>query len=253
MKSVQKALFLMMCAALWNVNGALAQEATAPEQSSKSRAVLFKIHDITPVENTEGVVTSCDFLVTFYNRTPEGMRPAKINMGWTDDVSERYFSDEETPAEDAAAQKQTRQVRQNRREETTLGTITAGIDMPTLAAGQQTTVKGTIKSEKCFVLLSNLNFKVENCGILGRENTQNPTSRRATTLSAASLGECANLFEYVDPKNPEYYEEFKSISYTEQENLLKNEKKTNLDNVNAKSDEIVSKIEKVEGILQNIQ
>ena len=111
-----------------------AQEAVPVEaQTTKPRAVLFKVHDIKPVENTEGIITHCDFLVTFYNRTTDSLRQAQIDMGWTDKVSERYMIDAEDSEEDSTSNR-TRSSRSSRNSEPVLGEITTSVDMPALGA-----------------------------------------------------------------------------------------------------------------------
>ena len=47
-------------------NNNIAPTNSANEPTTKSDAVIFKIHDITPVTDN-GVVTGCDFLITLYN------------------------------------------------------------------------------------------------------------------------------------------------------------------------------------------
>ena len=105
MKMLNKALLSSLSIALGLASfGAYAQEAEPQqEDTTKPRAVLFKVHDIKPVENTDGVVTHCDFLVTFYNRTTDSFRQAKVDMGWTDEVTERYVIDDEEKKEDKSA------------------------------------------------------------------------------------------------------------------------------------------------------
>ena len=68
MKIVKKALYsTLMLACFSFVTSVSAQEKTATKvDSTKPRAVLFKVHEIKPVENEDGAITHCDFLVTFY-------------------------------------------------------------------------------------------------------------------------------------------------------------------------------------------
>lgn len=49
-------------------------------------AVLFKIHDINPIKNSDGIVTSCDLGATFFNRTGSEVTNATLNLVWPDDV-----------------------------------------------------------------------------------------------------------------------------------------------------------------------
>lgn len=228
---------------------AQAQEASA-EQTTKPRAVLFKVHDIKPVENTEGVVTHCDFLVTFYNRTPDSMRQAKINMGWTDEVSERYVIDSDEVKTKPVSRNSVRGQQNNAKN---LGPITTSVDMPALGSYKQATVKGSVKTEKCFLLLDNLDFEVASCSIIGRDNNDAVSDRRRRIAATRSTSECAGLFEYVDSKNPEYYDEFKNISYSEQERLLKDEKKQDTSDIEASYEEIVKNFDKANSIVNNIK
>ena len=61
------------------------------------------------------------------------------------------------------------------------------------------------------------------------------------------------MFEYVDSKNPEYYGEFKNISYTEQERLLSDEKKQDISDIEATYEKIVKNFEKADSIINNIK
>ncbi len=234
---------------------ACAQEAApAEDQTTKPRAILFKVHDIKPVENTEGVVTHCDFLVTFYNRTTDSLRQAKIDMGWTDEVTERYMIDEADAKPETSTR--TRSTRSSRNAEPVLGEITTSVDMPALGAYKQATVKGSVKTEKCFLLLDNLEFNVASCSIIGQnaENENSSRSSRRTRVAASrNNSECANLFEYVNSKNPEYYDEFKNISYSEQERLLSDEKKQDISDIESTYETIVNNFEKADSIMNNIK
>ncbi len=255
MKMLNKALLSSLSIALGLASfGAYAQEAEPQqEDTTKPRAVLFKVHDIKPVENTDGVVTHCDFLVTFYNRTTDSFRQAKVDMGWTDEVTERYVIDDEEKKED----KNTRVVNRSgqRNNEVKLGEITTSVEMPALGSYKQATVKGSVKTEKCFLLLDNLDFNVASCSIIGQNdnNNQAANSRRSRVANTRNTSACANLFEYVDSKNPEYYDEFKNISYSEQERLLNNEKAQDTTDIESTYENIVSNFEKADKVVSSIK
>lgn len=250
MSIVKKAL----CGTLGLALGAMAFSAQAQnaagEPSTKPRAVLFKVHDIKPVENTDGVITHCDFLVTFYNRTNESLRQAKLDMGWTDEVTERYVIDgNDVKTTPSAARSQNRNARGN----VSMGEIATSVDMPALGAYKQATVKGTVKTEKCFLLLDNLDFNVSSCSIIGKDAEQQQNSRRGRVASSRNNSECASLFEYVDSKNPEYYDEFKNISFSDQERILRDEKKQDTSDINASYDNVMKNLEKTNSVLMNIK
>lgn len=225
--------------------------APAEEETTKPRAVLFKIHEIKPVENTEGEITNCDFLVTFYNRTNDSMRQAKLEMGWTDKISERYaIGEDEKTAEEKAP---VRTVRDSRNTQQSLGAVTTTVEMPALGSHKQATVRGSVKTEKCFMLLDSLNYNVASCSIIGKGDNNSADARRNRVASSRSTGECANLFQYVDSKNPEYYNEFKNISYSEQERLLANEKAQDITEMEESYDKIVKNFEKVNSLIAEIK
>ena len=221
-----------------------AEEPKADQPTSKSRAVLFKVHDITPVLNSDGLVTDCDFLVTFYNRSPDGLRSAKLDLGWTDTVSDKFLIEGEEENEELPKRPQS----YNRIEKDELGNIRTTVDMPSLGAYAQTTVKGVVKTEKCFALMENLKFNVTACSVADSNTRDNSRASRSRPSS-----ECVGLFQFVSPSNPEYYDEFKEVSYSEQEEMLNTEKATNLEEINTKYNDIVSTFEKANTVLSNIQ
>ena len=163
MKIVKTALMLA-CASIITT-----AQAQTPESTSKPRAVLFKLHDIKPVMNTEGMVTHCDFMATFYNRTEDGLRPAKLELGWTDSVTEKYQIGEEVTEE--PQNKKINNYR-NTAKQVKLGDVTTVVDMPALGSYKQVSVKATVETEKCFLLLDNLNFRVESCDLVGKETQE---------------------------------------------------------------------------------
>ena len=247
MKIVKKVFYFTLMLACFSFATSVSsqEKAEAKQDTTKPRAVLFKIHEIKPVENDDGVVANCEFLVTFFNRTNESFRGATINMGWTDKVSERYFSD--SVADESADNN----MRSNRsgRAEAKLGTITTSVDMPSLGSYKQASVKAMVKTEKCFLLLDNLNYAVSACNMLGQGEDLSTTRRSRVTKTDSS---CGNLFEYVDSKNPEYYDEFKNISFSEQERIMAEEKKHDTSDIDSVYKEAVKNFEKAESVLENI-
>ncbi len=229
-------------------------QAQTEEMSSKPRSVLFKIHEITPVLNAEGLVTNCDFMVTVYNRTNDSLRPSKIDMGWSDEVSNIYLADNEEKAEKKAVNVNTRRSAYNRtpqQEEKKLGDVVTTVDVPALGSYKQVSVKASVKTEKCFMLLDNLEFKISACGIVGKD--EETTSRRRNNDISAVSTECANLFEYIDSQNPEYHGEFKNISFSEQEKQIAEDKKHDISDLEDKYNKVVKNFEKAEKIISNIQ
>lgn len=247
-KKTLSAALVLSCSLL--AVSAQAQENEEP--TTKPRAVLFKVHDIKPVENQDGVVTHCDFLVTFYNRSTESLRQAKLDMSWRDEVSDRYvISDDDIKAAPVVPVNQ----RNTRGGQLVMSDIATSVDMPALGSYKQATVKGSVKTEKCFLLLDNLDFNVAACSVIGKEDntTQAPSNRRGRVAATRNTSECANMFQYVDSKNPEYYDEFKNISFSEQERLLKDEKKQDTSDIESTYENTVKNFDRANSILSNIK
>lgn len=244
MKIVKTALMLA-CASIITT-----AQAQTPESTSKPRAVLFKLHDIKPVMNTEGMVTHCDFMATFYNRTEDGLRPAKLELGWTDSVTEKYQIGEEVTEE--PQNKKINNYR-NTAKQVKLGDVTTVVDMPALGSYKQVSVKATVETEKCFLLLDNLNFRVESCDLVGKETKEKTTNSRRLNSKRTASTECSNLFEYIDSKNPEYYDEFKNISYSEQERLTLDDRQQDVEGIEKTYNTVVENFKKAEEIINKIQ
>ena len=245
MKVVKKALcstLMLACAAMITSANAQTQEDT-----TKPRAVLFKLHDIKPVLNADGIITHCDFVTTFYNRSTSSLKQAQVEFGWTDEVSAQYFNDDikiENQAQPSANSR-------NKKEVEKLGDITTVVDMPSLGSYKQVSVKSSVKSEKCFLLLGNMKYRVNSCALISSETSDSASRRRANTTAAPS--ECAQLFEYVDLNNPEYHDEFKEISYSEQERITDDNKKQDVKELDTSYDVILKNFGKAQNIIDGIQ
>ena len=67
------------------------QDAAAVNpETSKPDAILFRIENIKPIANEEGLTTKCSFIVTVYNRTQKEVEEADIDFFWKDDISAKY-------------------------------------------------------------------------------------------------------------------------------------------------------------------
>lgn len=103
--SISKKVFGLALGAVLatNVGSASAQQA-APADDDKAEELLFKIHDITPVENREGEVIACDFNTTFYNRSGYNLKEAMLDFTWKDTSLEDVIKQEkEEDAENRTA------------------------------------------------------------------------------------------------------------------------------------------------------
>lgn len=224
----------------------------SPELTNKPQAVLFKLHDIKPITNADGEVESCEYTATFYNRTQHNLRQAKVNFGWTDEISEMYLSDEEKTPEAATEEKTAGKSlsKQNKPEEKALGTILSSVDLPALGSLKQVSVRGSVNTDECFLLFDKVAFNVTNCTILGQENTE---SRRSRFDNNKETVNCGALFSYVNSKHPEYYAGFKEISFEEEEKVEKNNEEKEKEAITATDKQISEHIEKTNDVISNIQ
>lgn len=171
------------------------------EPTTKSDAVIFKIHDISPVSN-EGVVTGCDFVLTLYNRTPVNFRSFTLNLNWNDTVEETFSFDKyvETIVGKDEALKQKEFLNKKEKFEP----LKTAITVNAFGMDKQVSIKSHIDNEKCYLLLSKADYKVTPCDIV-----------RSADSTMNSNNDCTALFQLVDTGNPEYYGKFKNISATD--------------------------------------
>ncbi len=177
--------------------------AAPQKESGKIGEILFKIHDVVPEKNADGKVLYCNIGATFFNRTNIDISNASLTLKWDDEVIGDAIDQEER------ADKEQRRVNPNavRPRYSTSSfsgkTISASLKLPPLKMGQQVSLKTKVDTDRCFLLLNDMNINVNNCGTAGLDD------------KVARQG-CRNLFSYVSPKMPEYYMDFKTVSHDEQ-------------------------------------
>lgn len=173
-------------------------------------AVLFKIHDIVANKNADGLVVSCDLGATFYNRTDSEIANAAVRLIWKDDVVADAIEREQREAAEAS-----RLSRRSSRYNTSTynkDNVTLNLKLPPIKARQQVTLKSKITSDRCYLLLNDMEVEVTNCGM----KTEAAAKGKAMAAVNARSGACNNLFRFVSVKNPEYYTSFQDITYEEQ-------------------------------------
>lgn len=259
MKNFKKALFTLTATALTlgvglaSAKDAVKKEAKIPVPaqemtSSKSEAVLFKIHDIKPVMDSEGIVKSCEYTATFYNRTHVVIRQAKIDLLWQDNITKLFpleQKEENTEVKDIKnAEAPVAPAEEGEK-------IQSSLNIPSLNPYKQVTLQGNVSTDKCFALFDNLTFQVSECNTLNTEESTNARVNRAN--DAKNQNVCSSLFTYVDSKNPEYYDEFKEISYEEEVSNAKAAETKETSMIEKAESEIVSNIEKVKEVLAKIK
>ncbi len=179
--------------------------AAALNASAADNAVLFKVHDIVPVKNADGNIVSCDLGATFYNRTANEIVNSAINLVWHDEVVSDTIDQEARQAKEARRLNRGRSISRFNTAAYNDKDLILSLKLPPLKPYQQVTLKSKINTDRCFLLLGDVDVQVSNCG----------TSNEAAVRQGVAPS-CENLFMYVSPQNPEYYSEFQAIPPKEQ-------------------------------------
>lgn len=205
-------LFLAEIAGLMLVVGATnAQTAnveTPQTLEAEDEAILFKIHDVKPVKDAKGEdVNACDFYVTFYNRSNKDINGAQLDLSWTDNslldivnAEKRESAEKRKNGEDIDANFSYTQKNNPQQ-------LTTSINMPAIKAYKQITVRQSLKTDRCYVLLDHLSVNVKSCAVKPVGNA---------SFNAGNT--CKGLFRFISQENPEYYTDFQPVSYTTQRN-----------------------------------
>lgn len=230
MIKIKRFLTILLCGSCF-ITGVHANENTAnnkEEATTKADAVIFKVHDVTPIAEN-GVVISCDYTVTLYNRTPVNFRTFTINLEWADDVESNFSFDKYVETvigkEEALKQKEFLDKREN------FGPLTSSITVNAFGMDQQVSMKAHLNSEKCYLLLSKADYKVTPCDIV-----------RSTDSTLGTTNDCTAMFQLVDTGNPEYFGKFKNISATDLALQRKESEKRELSDIDIVINKIVENL-----------
>lgn len=197
MNKYSKILLSVLGASLVCVSALKAEEA-----ANEDNRVMFKIHDIIPEKDPEGRVLYCNASATFYNRSASDISKANMNLVWFDEVIDDTISREKRDALKKEKEGVNGPMPRHTTSEYTSKDISVLIRLPQIKSKQQLSLKTKIETDRCFLLLKDMEFTVDNCSISGSD-TKTPQ-------------DCSGLFQYVSPSMPEYYNDFKEISYDTQ-------------------------------------
>lgn len=219
-------------------------------KNMKSEAILFKIHDIAPLKNNEGAVVACNFNATFYNRSDKDINGATLRLTWSDKTIGGVIGDElkESAAKRKLNDKDGRYSRAtSQTERVTPENIEATLEMPAVKAYKQMTLTSKIQTDRCFLLLNDMDFRIDSCS--ASENKNVDVISRAGNEST----DCLKLFQYVSAKSPAYYKEFKKVSYDEEKAAKKTEMQKNTQEINRVYGEAVDALNATSGSLSRIK
>ena len=203
-------MFFGVSAFLAVLAGGVSVQASEADTSSRE-AILFKIHDITPVKNSEGEVVSCGYKATFYNRSSVNLSGAVIDLEWHDTAIADIVNQEKK--EDAKENNRNINRARSATERVTDKDVTTSLEVPAVAPSTQVEVKSSVNTDRCFLLIEDVDYKVKSCNSSGVASQGN----RGENIS------CSGMFIYVSPKDAQYYLEFKAMSVAEQKSAEESE------------------------------
>lgn len=198
--------------------------------------VLFKIHDISPVKNRDGEVVACDFHTTFYNRSPNEINEAVVNLVWKDTSLENVINEEKN--EDAQKRNRNANRAYSETERRTSTEVSTQVEISGLKSYKQVTLDNRINTDRCFMLLQQVDFSVKSCSAKGVTAAGRSNARRNNAISP-----CARMFKFVSPESEQYYLDFKEITLDEEKSkdeAQKREKMSQTDSVYAKTIEALN-------------
>lgn len=201
------------------------ENADSDEETSKPQAVLFRIENIEPLANKDGLTDHCKYMLTVYNRSDKPIKEANMVLTWTDKVSNKYKVENGEVAVNTG--------------KATLTRINAEVSIDGVAPHKQKSFEQQVKTDKCYLLLDNVSYKVEKCAF------ENSTGQAA--------GDCSKIFNYIDSKNPEYYSEFKDVPASVLEKQAEEEKEQELSKINAKIDTMTKTMDETTELLRKIK
>ena len=160
------------------------------EKTSDAGAILFRIENIKPLTNEEGMTDKCSFLVTVYNRMEKKVEKIDMDFRWKDTIAKKYqvVGDEVKAVSEKEAETY----------------VYKHVDLENIFPHQQKSFEQVVSTDKCFLLLDQLDYKVNDCVAEGDKIQMRDNHKM-------NSGSCISRFNYINTKNPEYYSEFKDV------------------------------------------
>ena len=242
-----KRFSMLLCCVMLAVSAQAAETNNAKETgkvdpTTRSDAVIFKIHNVTPTTE-DGIVNGCDFDVTLYNRTSINFRNFTLNLAWQDTVAEQFqfrnYMEKFLSKEELSQQKKVLG------EEASSQPLLISVTVNAFGADKQITVNSHTNSERCYLMLNKASFSVAPCDIV--RNIDMPGAD-----SKFDSKDCSSLFQFVDVSNPEYFGKFKKLSATEiaeQTQVVQTQELSDIDSI---IDKIVENLGASDQALNNI-
>ena len=218
-------------------------------------AVLFKIHDVKPIRDKEGKVTNCEFSATFYNRSDNDVKNVNMELSWEDKAIEDVINIEKNVAKQKMENEYSEGMATGRKtdpesetEKVNTKVLKTSLKLPNLKPYHQVSLKSRIKSNRCFLLVNDVQFQLKTCDALGK----NANSINLKGGSANAASSCSNLFKFVNANDPEYYREFKKVSFNEEKKAKISARKKEQEDLTKAYNQAVSSIARSVDIIKQI-
>ena len=208
------------------------KEKKEVEPTSEANAIIFRIEDIKPQRNENDLVDKCTFMVTVFNRMDKEVKEANLDFIWKDSISAKYkIQDDDVKAVTKPSE--------------ALTVITKAITLENVPPHQQKSFEFTVDTDKCFLLLDQLEYKVNSC-IADGDQIVVRNNRRIGT------GSCMGRFDYINSKNPEYYSEFKDVPESVLQQQAEEAKQAELAGIKEAFETALANIEEIDEELDKI-
>lgn len=200
--------------------------------------IIYKIHDITPVEE-DGEVKACEFGITLFNRASETVSEIRLDLGWKDEVIADAIKNEKN--EKNTAPTDTGRTRRGMSTaDFTSDVISTSVSVPPLEPSKQVSLKSKIDTDRCFLLMGDVQTIVRSCKVGGSSKDK-------------KAGVCSDMFKYISPQNPEYYTGFSEVSYDAQKAEEEKQNAKDLEELNQVYQGAVNSLRKVNKTLSSIR
>ena len=205
----------------------------AADRTSRENGVIFRIENIKPIANEDGLTSQCEFYVTVYNRLDKEIKEAELVLSWTDNVSGKY----KVENGDLAVEKDTEKAKY---------VVSHNVMMKDIAPHQQKSFKEVVNTNKCFLLFDRVEYQVSTC-IAEGDDIKVRNNKRMNN------GSCTGAFDYVNSQNPEYYSEFKDVPESDLEKIAEDQRRMDAEALEELHKQSLEDIDKITKILSEIK
>lgn len=213
--------------------GSAAAEEKKDEATSNAGTIIFRIENIKPIANNDGLINKCTFVVTAFNRMDKAVKEATLNFKWEDNIMGKYVVSGQDIKVNSGDKAKT--------------VVTTDITLNDIAPHSQKSFESSVDTDKCFLLFDNLNYTVMSCA-----NEGDKVQMKDSKVVGNNEG-CKNKFDYIDSKNPEYYSEFKDVPESVIAKQAEDEKVKEVKKINDEYQGALKDFKKIQEVLAEIK